>query len=105
MGLQRRQPPRPERRLWPSATSALETDSAAVAAARLVQRFPSRRCWRYRESLRVPHPSGIVAAVKANNVPVEYLVFEDEGHGFVKRENEKRGYEAVLKFLDTHLKP
>ena len=47
----------------------------------------------------------IVAAVKANNVPVEYLVFEDEGHGFVKRENEKRGYEAVLKFLDTHLKP
>jgi dipeptidyl aminopeptidase/acylaminoacyl peptidase len=38
-------------------------------------------------------------------VPVEYLVFEDEGHGFVKRENEKRGYEAVLKFLDTHLKP
>jgi len=46
----------------------------------------------------------IVAAVKANNVPVEYLVFPDEGHGFVKRENEKTGYEAVLKFLDTHLK-
>ncbi len=46
----------------------------------------------------------IVAAVKANNVPVEYLVFADEGHGFVKRENEKTGYEAVLKFLDTHLK-
>ena len=46
----------------------------------------------------------IVAAVKANNVPVEYVVFDDEGHGFVKRENEKTGYEAVLKFLDTHLK-
>lgn len=46
----------------------------------------------------------IVAAVKANKVPVEYLVFPDEGHGFVKRENEKTGYEAVLKFLDTHLK-
>lgn len=46
----------------------------------------------------------IVAAVKANQVPVEYLVFADEGHGFVKRENEKTGYEAVLKFLDTHLK-
>ena len=36
--------------------------------------------------------------------PVEYVVFADEGHGFVKRENEKTGYEAVLKFLDTHLK-
>lgn len=46
----------------------------------------------------------IVAAVKANNVPVEYVVFDDEGHGFAKRENESRGYEAVLKFLDTHLR-
>ena len=46
----------------------------------------------------------IVAAVKANQVPVEYLVFPDEGHGFVKRENERTGYEAILKFLDTHLK-
>jgi dipeptidyl aminopeptidase/acylaminoacyl peptidase len=47
----------------------------------------------------------IVAAVKANKVPVEYVVFDDEGHGFVKRENEARGYAAVLKFLDTHLRP
>ncbi len=46
----------------------------------------------------------IVAAVKANNVPVEYVIFPDEGHGFVKRENESRGYAAVLKFLDEHLK-
>lgn len=46
----------------------------------------------------------IVAAVKKNDVAVEYLVFPDEGHGFVKRENERAGYEAVLRFLDTHLK-
>lgn len=46
----------------------------------------------------------IVAAVKANNVPVEYVVFDDEGHGFVKRENEARGYAAILKFLDAHLR-
>lgn len=46
----------------------------------------------------------IVAAAKANGVPVEYIVFPDEGHGFVKRENERKGYEAVLAFLDTHLK-
>jgi dipeptidyl aminopeptidase/acylaminoacyl peptidase len=45
----------------------------------------------------------IVAAVKKNNVPVEYIVFPDEGHGFVKRENEIRGYRAILVFLDTHL--
>ncbi|HJR63108.1 MAG TPA: alpha/beta fold hydrolase [Gemmatimonadaceae bacterium] len=46
----------------------------------------------------------IVAAAKKNGVPVEYIVFEDEGHGFVKKENEIRGYNAVLTFLDQHLK-
>ncbi len=46
----------------------------------------------------------IVAAVKKNNVPVEYLVFPDEGHGFVKKENEKKGYGDVLVFLDKYLK-
>jgi len=46
----------------------------------------------------------IVAAAKKNGVPVEYVVFSDEGHGFVKKENEIRGYTAVLAFLDEHLK-
>lgn len=46
----------------------------------------------------------IVAAVKKNGVPVEYVVFPDEGHGFVKRSNQIKGYEAVLRFLDRHLK-
>jgi len=45
----------------------------------------------------------IVAKVKANGVPVEYIIFPDEGHGFVKRENEIKGYEAVLTFLEKHL--
>jgi dipeptidyl aminopeptidase/acylaminoacyl peptidase len=46
----------------------------------------------------------VVAAVKKNKVPVEYIVFEDEGHGFVKKENEIKGYKAILDFLDQHLK-
>ena len=46
----------------------------------------------------------IVEAVKKNNVPVEYVVFPDEGHGFVKKENEIRGYGQILKFLDQYLK-
>ena len=46
----------------------------------------------------------IVAAVKKNNVPVEYIVFADEGHGFTKKKNQIEGYGAVLRFLDTHLK-
>jgi dipeptidyl aminopeptidase/acylaminoacyl peptidase len=51
-----------------------------------------------------PESDEIVAAMKKNGVPVEYVVFPDEGHGFIKKENEIRGYGAVLAFLDKHLK-
>lgn len=46
----------------------------------------------------------MVAAVKKNGVPVEYVIFDDEGHGFLKKENQIKGYGKVLKFLDQHLK-
>ena len=46
----------------------------------------------------------IVAAVKKNGVPVEYVLFEDEGHGFQKKENQIEAYSGILKFLDKHLK-
>jgi dipeptidyl aminopeptidase/acylaminoacyl peptidase len=51
-----------------------------------------------------PESDDIVAAVKKNGVPVEYIVFDDEGHGFTKKKNQIEGYAAVLKFLDMHLK-
>ncbi|MBA2353508.1 MAG: alpha/beta fold hydrolase [Acidobacteria bacterium] len=46
----------------------------------------------------------IVAAVKANGVPVEYVLFPDEGHGFTKRDNRIKASDAYVGFLDTHLK-
>ncbi len=46
----------------------------------------------------------IVEAIKKNGVPVEYVIFPDEGHGFVKKENEIKGYSAILTFLDKYLK-
>jgi dipeptidyl aminopeptidase/acylaminoacyl peptidase len=46
----------------------------------------------------------IVAAARANDIPVEYLLFEDEGHGFVKKENQIKAYSNILQFLDTYLK-
>ncbi|WP_298311831.1 alpha/beta fold hydrolase [uncultured Aquimarina sp.] len=46
----------------------------------------------------------IVAGVKKNGVPVEYVLFEDEGHGFVKKENQIEAYGRILKFLDKYLK-
>jgi dipeptidyl aminopeptidase/acylaminoacyl peptidase len=46
----------------------------------------------------------IVAAVKKNGVPVEYVIFPDEGHGFTKKKNQIDGYSAMLAFLDKYLK-
>ncbi|MBS9464358.1 alpha/beta fold hydrolase [Flagellimonas sp. 389] len=46
----------------------------------------------------------IVAGVKKNGVPVEYVLFEDEGHGFVKKENQITAYSKILEFLEIHLK-
>ncbi|MET2985010.1 S9 family peptidase [Aureibaculum conchae] len=45
----------------------------------------------------------IVAGVRKNGVPVEYVLFEDEGHGFVKKENQIEAYGKILTFLDTYL--
>ena len=46
----------------------------------------------------------IVEGVRKNGVPVEYVLFEDEGHGFVKKENQIEAYGRVLSFLDKYLK-
>jgi dipeptidyl aminopeptidase/acylaminoacyl peptidase len=35
---------------------------------------------------------------------VEYVAFPDEGHGFVKKENEIAGYSKVIACLDKYLK-
>lgn len=46
----------------------------------------------------------IVAALRARNVPVEYLRFEDEGHGLIKRANRVKAYPEIARFLDTYVK-
>ena len=51
-----------------------------------------------------PESDDIVAAVKKNGVPVEYVVFPDEGHGFTKKKNEIEAWGKILAFLDRYLK-
>lgn len=46
----------------------------------------------------------IVEAVKANGVPVEYVLFPDEGHGFRKKKNQIESNKKILEFLDKYLK-
>lgn len=51
-----------------------------------------------------PESDDIVNAIKRKGGIVEYVVFENEGHGFTKKENEIRGDQAILRFLDKYLK-
>ena len=44
----------------------------------------------------------IVAKLKEKGRDVEYLVLEDEGHGFSKKENEIKVYNLMLEFLEKH---
>jgi dipeptidyl aminopeptidase/acylaminoacyl peptidase len=46
----------------------------------------------------------IVAALKKRGLPVEYLRYEDEGHGLVKLKNRLDAYPKMAAFLDRYLK-
>lgn len=46
----------------------------------------------------------IVNKLKEKNKPYEYILLEDEGHGFSKVTNQIKVFEEKLKFLDKYLK-
>jgi dipeptidyl aminopeptidase/acylaminoacyl peptidase len=46
----------------------------------------------------------IVAALKKRGVPVEYLRYEDEGHGLARLANRLDAYPKMVAFLDKYLK-
>ncbi|MEJ7837946.1 MAG: S9 family peptidase [Thermomicrobiales bacterium] len=54
-----------------------------------------------RNDPRVPllEAEQMVAALEARNLPVELMVFDDEGHGLSKRENRIAGYAAAAGFV------
>lgn len=46
----------------------------------------------------------MVAAVRETGGIAEYVLFDDEGHGFSKTANQIEGWNAVLEFTNRHLK-
>jgi dipeptidyl aminopeptidase/acylaminoacyl peptidase len=54
---------------------------------------------------RVPKAESeqIVEALKEKGIEYEYMLFEDEGHGFAKPENRLKFYSVAEKFLAKHL--
>ncbi|HEX8422787.1 MAG TPA: S9 family peptidase [Pyrinomonadaceae bacterium] len=55
---------------------------------------------------RVPYTESeqIVKALRDRNAPVEYTLFDDEGHGFVKLTNRLIVYPKIVDFLERHMK-
>lgn len=45
----------------------------------------------------------IVASLRARNVPVEYVLFPDEGHGFVKERNRIQAAQATVDWFSKYL--
>lgn len=56
---------------------------------------------------RVPKPATdrIVESLRIKDVPVTYLLFDNEGHGFTNRTNEIHAYTEISEFLTHHLNP
>ncbi len=50
-----------------------------------------------------PESDQIVERLRARGVEVRYDVYEDEGHGFTKRENELKAMHDTAEFMETYL--
>src|SRR3712207_8901638 len=67
----------------------------------MIRRPPRSTLFPYTTLFRSIHEAEqIVAVLRARNHPVEYLRFEDEGHGVVKLPNRIAAYTAIGDFLD-----
>lgn len=56
---------------------------------------------------RVPYTEAeqIVARVRQNGVPVWYLLADNEGHGFARKNNADYKFYALIRFMETYLLP
>jgi dipeptidyl aminopeptidase/acylaminoacyl peptidase len=52
---------------------------------------------------KITESDTIVAAMQAKNIPVTYVVYPDEGHGFSRNENQLSYYAIVESFFAKHL--
>jgi dipeptidyl aminopeptidase/acylaminoacyl peptidase len=53
--------------------------------------------------VNVDESNQMVAALKKHGIEVEYIVKDNEGHGFANEENRFEFYEAMERFLEKHL--
>ncbi len=101
---------------WMAAISTIEYGDPRTQAALLRDLSPIHRVDEVRAPTIVLHGANdtnvpvveaeqVVDNLKARRVPVEYVLFEDEGHGFRKTTNRITSTVSIVRWFDTHLSP
>lgn len=89
----------------------LETDRAKLVERSPITHIDKVRCpmlvVQGTNDPRVPKEESdqVVERLRARGVPVEYMVFDDEGHGFTKRVNSDKAHARIVDFLTEQLAP
>jgi dipeptidyl aminopeptidase/acylaminoacyl peptidase len=99
---------------WMAAISTIEYGDPATQKDLLEKLSPLGKLDRIRAATMVQHGANdtnvpvveaeqIVRHLKSRGVPVEYILFPDEGHGWRKIPNRIRSTVEMVKFFDKHL--
>ena len=100
---------------WMAAISTIEYGDPETQAELLRDLSPIHKVDRVRAPTIVLHGANdtnvpvveaeqVVESMKARNVPVEYVLFEDEGHGFSKTKNRITSTVSIVKWFERYLK-
>ncbi len=100
---------------WMAAISTTEYGDPATQAELLRSLSPIHKVDRIKTPLLVLHGANdtnvplieaeqTVESLKSRNVPVEYILFPDEGHGWRKTPNRIRSTVAIVRFFTQRLK-
>jgi dipeptidyl aminopeptidase/acylaminoacyl peptidase len=100
---------------WMAAISTVEYGNPATEAEMLKSLSPIHKLDRIKTPLIVLHGANdtnvplveaeqIVAELKRRDIPVEYVLFPDEGHGWRKLPNRVRSTTEIVKFFDQRLR-
>lgn len=101
---------------WMAAISTIEYGDPVKEKDLLRQLSPLSRLERLKAPTLVLHGANdtnvpvveaeqVVDNLKKRGVPVEYVLFPDEGHGFRKTPNRVRSAVSIVRWFERHLKP
>jgi dipeptidyl aminopeptidase/acylaminoacyl peptidase len=99
---------------WMAAISTIEYGDPATELEMLRSLSPIHKIDRIKAATIVLHGANdtnvpvieaeqVVERLRARNMPVDFILFEDEGHGWRKTPNRIRSAVEIVKFFEQHL--